>query len=164
MSIKFKPETAPLRTSLVSASTDSEGLVKPKRSNELKWSWLRKIKVGLLTFILLVCLTILLLVPDQQSQQSLITVGRGQSLSQVVDDTIDEFSSTPEVLSLTIGGSLVPPDVTRLAPSLQYPTFALKLHLVSMLPGSQFFGYGSRSLSRGLMETTRRKGHLKFNS
>ena len=35
---------------------------------------------------------------------------------------------------------------------------------VSMLLGSQFFGYGSRSLSRGLMETTRRKGHLKFNS
>ena len=49
-------------------------------------------------------------------------------------------------------------------PSLQYPTFALKLHLVSILPGSQFFGYGSRSLSRGLMETTRRKGPLKFNS
>ena len=111
----------------MSASTDSEGLVKPNKSNESKWSWLRKIKVGLLTLILLVCLTILLLVPDQQSQQSLISVGRGQSLSQVVDDTIDEFSSTPEVLSLTIGGSLVPPDVTRLAPLFAIPHVCIKV-------------------------------------
>ena len=126
----------------MSGSTDSEGLVKPDKSIESKWSWLRKIKVGLLTFILLVCLTILLLVPDQQSQQSLITVGKGQSLSQVVDDTIDEFSSSPEVLSLTIGGSLVPPDVTRLAPPLSNTACLHQVTLVSMLPGSQFFGYG----------------------
>ena len=31
----------------------------------------------------------------------------------VVDDAIDEVSSTPEVLSVSLRGSLVPPDVTR---------------------------------------------------
>ena len=78
------------------------------------WSWLRTIKVSVMTGILALCLVVLLVVPDATSQNSLVTVAAGgRSRRITLDDAIDEVSSTPEVLSVTLRGSLVPPDVTR---------------------------------------------------
>ena len=117
------------RTSLLTSFSDLTDEAKVEELEheiyDTEWSWPRKLKVGILTLVLIASTVLLLVIPELNTDSSLITVSPFKPTVIEVDSKLDANNQLNKVIETTIRGSLVPEN------DLNFSRFRLKVDVVT---------------------------------